>query len=355
MPAPINISASRSGGILGVSDYQSPLSVWQDIMESVEPGFNAARGYAYEPFDGNASTRWGSAFEDAIIGLAENAQGKKIFGREQFYEYHKRFPDNRNYVTCHIDGFYEFDTNIESMRCILHEGKTTSLQAFWKMWGEPGTDRIPAYIATQVQHQLLCAGADECIVSVLVFPKSPDDWEKMGWKVSESDILRDPNPNGGINHAITILPCERWAQTLSDMGFFHQYHIKSNPAAHKVMLEVYDEFWHKNVLEKIAPEPKNYADVKRLFPEPKGVIIATDQLKRWSAEYDDITGETGKGAALNIRKDELKLLISREMCRLGSQAGHDFNSDGVEKLILMDSQGNKLRSYGKEKKGTVLR
>jgi predicted phage-related endonuclease len=39
MPTPINISASRGAAILGLSDYQTPVQVWLQIMESRDPGF----------------------------------------------------------------------------------------------------------------------------------------------------------------------------------------------------------------------------------------------------------------------------------------------------------------------------
>jgi len=74
---------------------------------------------------------------------------------------------------------------------------------------------------------MLCTTADECIVSVLVFPKRPDEWEEEGWRVI-------PQNNGSYLLGRKIEECslkgcghisdpEQWAKTLAQMGYFHQY------------------------------------------------------------------------------------------------------------------------------------
>lgn len=355
---PINISASRSAGILGISKWSTPIQEWMHIMEAMEPGFCANRGYKYEPppddDDKSAAFRWGHAFEDSVIKLAEQTRGGDgISDREAIYGYLKGQAfridkwNTEHYITCHIDGRYK-NTNI------LHEGKTTFSKAFYKNWGEPGTDHIPTEYQSQCQHQLICTGANEVIVSVLVFPKSQDEWEKNGWEINppvkKNDLYSLMNENIGVGTIPDV-----WAHALNQMGYFHQYHIHPNPTTHEAMLAVYDEFWNKNVKEKTPPNFKNLDDVKKLFPEPKGIIIATEQLERWSKERDDISAEIGGKGPLSHRKDELNGLIAAEMCRLASQHGVSLDDEGTEKLILMDSAGNKLRSYGKEARGTVLR
>lgn len=349
---PINISASRSAGILGISKWSTPVNEWMSIMEALELGFCASRGYKYEPppadEDKSAAFRWGHAFEDSVIKLAENISGGEIIDREKVF-----IAKDRNFLTCHIDGIY-WPTNK------IYEGKTTFQRAYYKNWGEPGTDHIPAEYQSQCQHQLICTGADEVIVSVLVFPKAQDEWEKMGWMPEEDNgtwILWKPENNNnkyGSDNKPFIHPND-WSHVLCDMGYFHQYTIHPNPETHRTMLAVYDEFWNKNVKEKIPPKISGLDDVKKLFPEPKGVIIATEQLERWSMERDDISAEIGGKGPLAKRKDELSGLIAAEMCRLAAEKGVSMDDEGTEKLILMDSAGNKLRSYGKEARGTVLR
>jgi predicted phage-related endonuclease len=68
---PSGISGSRSSAVLGENPFKTHLGVWMDIIEDIEPGWLIKNGFTYEPFTGNASTRWGNAFEDDIILLAE--------------------------------------------------------------------------------------------------------------------------------------------------------------------------------------------------------------------------------------------------------------------------------------------
>ncbi len=170
---PIGISASRASTIMGINPWSSELEVWQKIMEEVEPGFNAANNYEYPVFEETAQIRWGNAFEDAVIKLAEDKAGKKIFDREKLYKYNK-------FITCHIDGRYQDILSDEIIMTRLSEGKTTSF-FYWKdNFGDPGTDKIPVQYQSQCQHQMLCTGAEKVILSVLVFPRRVDDWEAMG-------------------------------------------------------------------------------------------------------------------------------------------------------------------------------
>lgn len=98
---PVGLSASRGAAIIGLSKWSTPFDVWQQIMESRQPGFNASRGYEYIPFEGNNATDFGSAFEEAVISLAEQEAGNNIIDREGAYSV-----KGQDYITCHIDGRY---------------------------------------------------------------------------------------------------------------------------------------------------------------------------------------------------------------------------------------------------------
>ncbi len=252
---PRGISASRGAAVLGLSEYMTPLEVWQLICEEREPGFNAKRGYVLPEKPDSAAMRFGTAFESAIIELAERERGKKILDRETEFFYSEKgckpnfvflmAPADDCYITCHIDGAYDDDLlDHRTGPYILHEGKTTSAFVFREKWGEAGTDHIPQSYQVQVQHQMLCTGAQEAVVSVLVWPETPDTWEKMGWEAAQTGKDTYALMKNG---AIYYTPYD-WADTLHAMGYFHQYPVKANPAAQKVMLEKYSEFWHNHVL-----------------------------------------------------------------------------------------------------------
>ena len=332
------VSATRGAAILGLSPYMTQFAAWQNIMEKRQPGFNAAHKYDYEEFEGNASTRWGKAFEDAIIKLSEAKMGRKIISRE----YHAFHPE-LDYVHCYLDGIYDYNGDPVQ---INHEGKTTTAYGFGDKWGEPGTDKIPVEYQIQVQHQMLCTGADSVIVSVLVFPKRPDDWEAEGWIVSED--------KGGYflyheNIEDKIYP-ENWADTLAQMGYFHQYTIPANRDLQALMLDKYRVWWTKYVLAKTPPELANYADIRAMITEPVGTIIVDDDTARWFTEYKSIGSEIGTGGNLAKRRDQLKVLILKNARTLEST----LDDESTDKWIFRDDQGEKLGSYGRTAKGTMV-
>ena len=337
---PIGISGSRAAAILGMSPWATPFSVWQDIMESRCPGFNKDHKYDYEAFEGNAATRWGLAFESAIIKLAEGKSGCDILNREDGFT-HDDFQD----VTCHIDGLY-IDNMIPTT---LHEGKTTTAYGFGDKWGEPGTDKIPIEYQIQVQHQMLCTGADSCIVSVLVFPKRPDDWEDMGIIVDSEAIkgekwLHRPEDNHFEARIFS------WATTLAQMGYFHQYTVPANHDLQQLMLHKYRIWWTKYILGETPPEPADYADIRAMITEPIGTIIVDDDTARWFKEYKSIGSEIGATGNLAKRRDQLKVLILKNARALEAT----LDDESTEKWIFRDDKGDKLGSYGRTAKGNMV-
>jgi len=312
---PSGISGSRAAAILGFNTFKTRAGVWLDIMEERSPGFSERHGFKYEAFEGNAATKWGTAFEFEVITLAEMATDGEIYDRERAFEH-----PQLNYLTCHVDGIYKDDSGMSSMAgATLHEGKTTTIYSFRDEWGEPGSDRIPENYMVQVQHQLLVTGAARAIVSVLVFPNRQDDWEAMGI---------DP-----------VWVAGDWAGVLNDMGYFHQYHVEANKELHAAMLPAYVDFWANNVLGEEPPEPANYADVRMLVTAPKGTVIADEKLDRWATEYKAINEESRK---INKRKNQLKTLLIAEM---NARADRPVDDDSVEKIVLRDMRGNKLCQY----------
>jgi len=305
---PSGISASRGAAILGLSKWSTPVEVWLKIMEEREPGFCEANGYEKPEHETNMVLEMGLAFEDAVCTLAAKKveYGAEIWKREKFSQH-----TVLEYVTCHQDGEY---INCET-HGTLHEGKTTSIFYYRDNFGEPGTDRIPQEYAVQVQHQMLCTGIDECILSVLVFPFRQDTIE---------EIPADPL---------------KWAAILDEMGYFHQYHIQADPELQNKMLEKYRKFWERHVLTGKPPRARTYRDIRRLVKAPQGTIVATKQLERWSSEYKDIGEEI---ALANKRKAELKTNILEFM---RTRADVPIDDESVERWILRDRKGRRLHSY----------
>jgi len=347
---PTGISGSRAATILGLNSFQSKYELWQLLMEEQYPGFNSLQGYVMPENPDNASIRWGTAFEDSVVKLAEDKAEMRIINREKFVTRHrfKRKSLNRvgsngdvlvygDFITCHIDGIYQEKSNIIR----LHEGKTTSYWQYHDTWGEPGTDKVPAYVQCQVQHQLLCIGAEKCIVSVLVFPKRPDEWENEGreivklikgdYEIQKHDPTLEP----------TYIKPTEWASVLAQMGYFHQYPITANKDLHKEMVDVYKEWWQKHIIEKQEPTPEEVDDMKRCFPSPVGNIIASEEIERLCAEYKDIGKEISGTGRLGKMRKEVKVKILDWMRKQDSV----IDSDSREKTVLYDRAGKRLISW----------
>ena len=271
MPIPTGISASRGSAILGVNKYKSPLVAWLELMEQLKPGFCAGNGYELpkrgdewsEPLDPKmASIRWGHAFEDAICDLVGGITERELYIENNTHG----FP-----MTCHLDG-------MKNGR--VQENKTAFDMAFKMGWGEPGSDMIPESYQTQVQHQMYLTGINNADVNVLVFPKSPAEWEKMGYKIGDADhqTVYYKKDNFSCSYSTT-----RFAEDLQDIGYFHKFHVQSNPATQKAMIENYKLFWNDNVLKEVPPPVNGYDDIKWLIAAPEGEIEASKEMKElWS-------------------------------------------------------------------------
>lgn len=345
---PRGISASRGAAVLGVSQWSTPVQIWTQIMEDIQPGFCVAHGFEPpEPVD-NAAVRWGSAFEDAVIDQAEILRGEKIGAREAFFQVADvtvprvlrggmagapvSVP-----ITCHVDGIYGVQAGPARADTPLHEGKTTSAFSFREKWGEPGSDRIPREYAIQTQHQLMCTGAERVIVSVLVFPTRVEEFEKAGSFVRLEDI-----PDG-LDGAGVIDP-RHWVPMLAEMGFFHQYEVAADKALQAVMLERYRQFWSDYVLTETPPPLETWDDVKRIVTEPKGTVIATEEQERWASEYAQINGEIGHAKK---QQDRIKALM---ISAIDMTAEHPLDDDSVEAIVLRSSNGRRIAAYSKEGK-----
>ena len=341
---PSKISASRGAAILGVNEYLTPVSVWLKIMEEEYPGFCQERGYVVPVDEDNAAMRWGRGFESAVAYCANMEMFSKkrmslMGNREKFFTL-KEFP----FMTCHIDDQYS--------KKILHEGKTTWWKYFKANFGEPGTDRVPIEYQVQCQHQLICTGADEVILSVLVFPRAVTEFEAAGWTIEKTYestdedpeyILRNENKDPYGQHESSSPVC--WADTLRDMGYFYQYRIRRNEKLIAKMKKNYSAWWKKHVIKKTEPPVKTYADIVALCPAPVGTIVADEKMERWISEYREITAEIGSTSPAAQRKDQLKVLILESAKKKSSGKKSVIDDDSVQKFVIKDGTGARLATF----------
>lgn len=346
----IGISATKASAILGLKSYATQFEVWQGWIEKLHPGYNKKLGYELPVFEEGAALRWGNAFESSIIQLAEEKQGEKIGYRENLLA--KNFKgetvdpySKEGKSLCFIDGAYGFCDSGRYSK--LHEGKTTSYFYYKDNFGDPGTDQVPRTYQIQCQHQMFCTGAEEVILSVLVFPKRQEDFEELGWSVDDSGMMclnsTSENDDG-------LMSCQNWATVLDQMGYFHQYTIKADPDLHKIMIERYKAWWFYHIEAKFPPDDQNFEDIKRMIPEPVGSIIVPSHVLALIKKQKDIGQEIGDTGDLAKHRTKLKV----EILKACQGIDKTLDDDSKDKWILMDEAGKKVGSYGRNKKGTLI-
>jgi len=351
---PVGIySASGISTILGLNPYQTRLHSWQLIMEKLRPGFNQEKGYVLPEFPDNAPIRWGHAFEDAVIKLAEEKEGKDIILREQLFE--KSFGEIS--LSCHLDGMIVNGTTYEKDDCI-HEGKTTNTRAFYSIkgedcddetgeiefkrrWGDPGTDMVPEEYQIQCAVQRICTGVELVKLSVLVFPKSTQDFEDLGWRINNEIPGKYFLDNEILNRFSKPID---WANTFEEIGNFHTYNLPTNKPLESAIIEKIQEFDDKYVKTELPPEFEDYSDVRRLVTTPMGTIIANDEMITLAREYSEIVRQIGASGPMKKRQEVIKTIISNWM---NTQRKSDWSIPS-DKLVLIDPNGvDSLISYSK--------
>jgi len=351
-------SASSIAAILGLSPYTTQFHAWQLLMELLRPGFNAEKGYTLPEFPDNAPIRWGNAFEDAIIKLAEEKHERKIMNCEKSYI--KLFNDFD--LSCHIDGEY-LPMPTESKEMILHEGKSTWSRAFYSIkgedcndetgeiefkrrWGEPGTDEVPVEYQIQASVQRICTEAELVRLSVLVFPKSTQEFEELGWKIekmsSQYGILNLDIPDGDYP-STGILPID-WAHVFQQIGNFHTYNLPTNKKLESLIIEKIQEFDKLYVKTELPPPATNYPDIRRLITQPMGTIIANDEMIAKANEYSEIVRQVGDRGPMKKRQEILKEEI---MTWMNTQRKDDWAVPNDKMVLVSPDGGDQLISFSK--------
>lgn len=372
-PAPGTYSASQISTLIGLNPYQTPLAGFQTMKEKAEPGWNAAHGYTLPPEPEGAALRWGLAFEDAIIKLAEEKEGRQIIFKEELFK--KTLNDIT--LSCHIDGAFSYDPSKETRELsTLHEGKTTNHWAYTstkkeiqenidfttgkiepgfqiiRRWGDPGSDNVPQEYQIQGAVQRICAGAELVKLSVLVFPKGQDEFEALGWVISSYT-----NSNGTFPVLVKDIPEKspiiepiNWARTIEQMGNFHQYSLPSNPALETAIIESVQRFDRDHMKPGIPPTPTDFADVRRLLPNPMGTVIATPDLVTLCREYSENVRQLGTASPIRARQEILKTQIADTANQLRRS---DPTSPPDKFLILDPNGGDQLASVSADKNGVI--
>ena len=229
------IGGSDVAAILGLSKWKTPLDVYNAKIEETPSE------------ESNPSIEWGNRLEPVIRQKYSDVTGLSVKCPNETF----RHPEH-SFMIANVDGICSDGRILEI--------KTARTGADW---GEEGTDEIPDYYLTQVQHYMTVLGAQCCDVAVLI---------------GASD--------------------------------FRIYHVKADPELEAMLIEEERAFW-KRVEERDPPAPRTYAEAATLFRVSTAQRIdANEEVAQAAEELARIKIEAD---ALKKREDEAKAKITTYM------------------------------------------
>lgn len=198
------IGGSDVAAILGLSKWRTPLDV-----------YNSKVGEVSDEGD-NASMEWGRRLEPVIRQAYSDKTGRAVECPGHLFR-----SGDHPFMIANVDGLCA-DRVLEI--------KTARTGADW---GEEGTDEIPEYYLTQVQHYMTVTGKELCDVAVLI---------------GASD--------------------------------FRIYTVKNDPELAALLIKEEEKFW-QCVMDHTPPAPRSLAEISKTFPVSRPETIeATDEVAK---------------------------------------------------------------------------
>lgn len=161
--------------------------------------------------------RAGNYLEPLVIALFEEETGIQVVNRQA----HLTLKDHP-FISATIDG--------QTTDGALVECKTTG---FSQGWGEPETDQVPDHVLVQCVQQMAVSG-----LSVV------------------------------------------WIPVLIGRSDFRIYRVNRDEELEKMVIDRGIEFWEKNVLADMPPDPRTLEDVKKLFRVSRSEVVYADAPMR---------------------------------------------------------------------------
>ena len=215
------IGGSDVAAIVGLSKWRTPTDVYNSKIEA--------------PVDNdNASMEWGRRLEPVIREKYAEAVGMSVDTPPFMFRHQEH-----KFMIADVDGIRADGRIVEIKTARTQQG-----------WGEDGTDEIPDYYKTQVQHYMTVLGATSCDVAVLI---------------GASD--------------------------------FRIYTIEHDPELEELLIDAENEFWNEHVVPQVPPPPVTLDEMKVAFPVSKKAAVECT---------DDIWEHVEKLALVTDQLDELK-------------------------------------------------
>lgn len=202
------IGGSDVAAIIGISKWRTPLDIYNDKTEEGEP--------ADDQEEDNPSMEWGRRLEPVIREKYADATGFRVSKPNAMF-----VNTGHPFMIADVDGICEDGRILECKTA--RSGKD---------WGEEGTDEIPQYYQTQVQHYMAVLGAPVCDVAVLI---------------------------GGSD--------------------FRIYTVRRDQELIDLLINDEEEFWEKHVVPGIPPAPMSISEMAATYPDSNGgEVEATSEI-----------------------------------------------------------------------------
>lgn len=223
------IGGSDVAAILGINPWRTAYDVWQEKRQLVEP---------QEP---NNAMWVGTMLEPAIRQMYADRTGFIVEKPD-----HSFVSAKYNFMRANLDGIVKNDGRLLEIKTAGNSNN----------WGAEGTDEIPDYYLTQVQHYMLVKEAELCDVAVLI---------------------------GGRD--------------------FRIYQVKADKELQSMLVDAESDFWQK-VVDGIPPEPKTYDDIRQLYKSgfKEESIEASEEIKQ---AYDGLMSVRNAKEGLEEQEKEL--------------------------------------------------
>ena len=251
---PQGIGGSDIAALLGLSPFKTPLELWAQKVG--HPTRATAEGI---------HLRFGQFVEPFVAKEYERRTGLHTFEHATALHH----PEH-NFMYGHIDRFVMDSENTPAVlegsvvASSLLECKTTS--AFNKdEWGEEGSDQVPSAYLLQCAWYMAITGCAHADIAVLIGNQD-----------------------------------------------FRIYRIKQDKKLESLMIDQAKRFWYENVLEGVAPQPKNTSDVRLLFPQEDvgKTLEATPDIL---TSIDRLKEVQSKSKALDEKAESIKSEIMNAM------------------------------------------
>lgn len=234
------IGGSDVAAILGLSPWKTPFQVYQEKRSEIAPAPQ------------NDAMEWGTRMEPTIRQWYSDVTGRIVRLPEGII-YHEKYP----FMLANLDGVTD-DERVVEIKTARNGSK----------WGEPGTDEIPDYYMTQVQHYLIVTGFEVCDLPVSI--------------------------GGGLPVLYEIPADKELHEMIIDAeAVFWQRVIDGNPPEAVTYADAVQRFGHSPAQGVIEVGAGNYKDIqhlKEVRQAKERLELEEEQLK---AEFIKLLGEKG--------------------------------------------------------------